>query len=91
MAVTRAELYCSWGAQFEIGKGMNDWTSWYDGKATGRTCRDSHVLSTLPPNVGLSSGNSSPFLSSSTNKAKRDTHGGPLSTYLPGVYGCGYT
>ena len=56
---------------------------------------DSHletvVSSTLPPNVGLSSGKSCPFLSSSTNKAKRDIHSGPLNTYLPGVYGRGYT
>ena len=70
---------------------MNEWSTWYDGEATGLTCRDSRVLSTLPCNVGLFSGKSCPFLSSSTNKAERDAHGGPLRTHLLAVYGHGYT
>lgn len=58
---------------------------------TGLTFRGSRVLYSTTDNKVVFQESHAPSSVLLPIKQKRDIHSGPLNTYLPGVYGRGYT
>ena len=70
---------------------MNECSAWCAGEAPGLKWRFISVFSTLPSTTVLSLGKSYHLLSFSISRMMRETPCGPVSSYLLGAYGCGYS